>query len=140
MKESELKAYAADHRYLLEAVARQVGFSDPLAIDMDEFYVPLVKAARRRELLPVQGGLVRDWAPDNRRTNPGMQIGVRVYEIEGVRFARVRFCHNDRLNGWGLDFVALDQKDYRKLYQIALRCRRDDEPPSPPPVLPQEQL
>src|SRR4029077_1762777 len=27
-----------------------------------------------------------------------------------------------------------------KLYKIALRCRRDDEPPSQPPVLPPEQL
>src|SRR5205085_7586116 len=40
---------------------------------------------------------------------------------------------------WGHDFAAVDAKDYRALYRIAVRCRRDDEPPSPPPVLPQEQ-
>ena len=45
--------------------------SSPVAIDMDEFYVPLVKAARRGELLPIEGVLVRDWAPDSRRTSPG---------------------------------------------------------------------
>jgi cell division protease FtsH len=29
--------------------------------------------------------------------------------------------------------------DYRRLYRIALRCRRDDEPPSSRPVLPKDQ-
>jgi AAA+ superfamily predicted ATPase len=53
---------------------------------------------------------------------------------------RVRFLHNDRLNCWGLDFVAVSRADYQHLYRVALRCRRDNEPPSPPPVLPQEQL
>jgi AAA+ superfamily predicted ATPase len=32
------------------------------------------------------------------------------------------------------------RKDYRRLYKIALRCRRDNEPACLPPVLPQEQL
>jgi hypothetical protein len=138
--DSELKRYAADHRYLLEVVAREAGLASPVALDLDEFYVPLIKAARRGALLPIDGVLVRDWDPDNRRTSPGIQIGMRLYDIEGVRFVRVRFVHNDRLNGWGLDFVAVDQKDYRRLYQIALHCRRDNEPPCLPPVLPQDQL
>jgi hypothetical protein len=137
---SEIQQYAADHRYLLQVVARQAGLANPVAVDLDEFYLPLVKAARRGELLPIEGVLVRDWAPDNRQTSPGVQIGMRVYEVEGARFVRVRFVPKDHLNGWGLDFVAVDQKDYRRLYQIALRCRRDHEPPSAPPVLPQEQL
>jgi hypothetical protein len=138
--ESKLKQYAADHRFLLESVAREVGFSEPVALDLDEFYTPLVKSARRGPLLPIEGVLVRDWDPDNRHTNPGLQLGMRQYEIEGVRFVRVRFTYNDRVNCWGMDFVAVDRKDYARLYKIALRCRRDDEPPSPAPVLPQEQL
>jgi hypothetical protein len=137
---SKLKQYAADHRLLLESVAREAGFTHPIALDLDEFHAPLVKAARRGPLLPIEGVLVRDWDPDNRHTNPGVQIGLRLYEIEGVRFARVRFLHNDRANCWGLDFVAVDQKDYTKLYRIALRCRHDEQPPSQPPVLPEEQL
>jgi cell division protease FtsH len=137
--DSPIKQYGADHRYLLDVLCREVGFSRPVALDLDEFYAPLVKAAKRRQLLPIEGVLVRDWDPDNRHTNPGIQIGMRVYEIEGVRFVRVRFHHNDRINGWGLDFVACDQKDYRRLYKIALHCRRDNEPASTPPVLPQEQ-
>src|ERR671934_21794 len=59
--------------------------------------------------------------------------------IEGIRFVRVRFAYHDPLNWSGLDFVAVDRKDYRRLYRIALRCRRDFEPPSQPPVLPAEQ-
>jgi hypothetical protein len=137
---SDLKQYSADHRYLLEQAARAAGWSDPVALEMDEFYVPVIKAARRRELVPLDGVLVRDWDPDNRRTNPGMQMGMRLYEIEGVRFARVRFAHSDTRSCWGMDFVAVDRKDYAKLYKIALRCRRDEEPPAQPPVLPEEQL
>ena len=138
--ESPLQRYAADHRLLLDCAARHMGWSAPVAIDLDEFHNPLVKAATRRELVPLEGVLIRDWDPDNRRTNPGVQIGMRVYEIEGVRFVRIRFHHNDQANTWGLDFVAVDTCDYRRLYRIALCCRRDSEPPSPPPVLPQNQL
>jgi hypothetical protein len=137
---SQLQQYAADHRFLLETVARQVGFESPVAVDMDEFYTPLVKAARRGPLLPIEGMLVRDWDPDNRRSSPGIQIGARIYEIEDVRFVRVRFAHNDTFNSWGLDFAVVDRKDYRRLYKIAVRCRRDNEPPSVPPILPHDQL
>jgi hypothetical protein len=137
---SDLKQYSADHRYLLEQAGRAAGLADPVAIELAEFYLPVIKAARRGALVPIDGVLVRDWEPDGRRTNPGVQLGMRLYEIEGVRFARVRFIHDDRNSCWGMDFVAVDRKDYAKLYRIAVRCRRDDEPPSQPPVLPQEQL
>src|SRR5712692_7557579 len=135
-----LKAYTADHRYLLEVVGRQAGFATPVAIDLDEFDVPLLRVSRKRELLPIDGVLVRDWDPDNRRIDPGMRLGLRIYEIEGIRFARVQFPYNDQQNCWGLNFVAVDRQDYRRLYRIALRCRRDLQPPSTPPVLPQEQI
>lgn len=137
---SDLKQYAADHRYLLEEAARVGGFQQPIAIDTDEFYAPLIKASRKRELYPIDGVLVRDWDPDGRRTSPGVQLGIRMYEIENIRYARVRFYYHEGNNIWGVDFVAVDVKDYLKLYKIALRCRRDDEPPSVPPVLPQDQL
>jgi len=137
---SELKRYSADHRYLLEEAARACGFSQPMALDLDEFHAPLVKAAKRRQILPIDGVMVRDWDPDGRATNPGVQLGMRVYEIEGVTFVRVRYVFNDRNNGWGLDFVAVDQKDYRKLYRIALKVRMEEEPPCVAPVLPADQL
>lgn len=134
-----LQQYASDHRYLLETVAREAGFTSPVAIDLDDFTAPLLKSARKGELLPIDGVLVRDWDPDNRKIYPGLRLGVRLYTIEGVRFARVRFGYDDQQNAWGLDFVAVDRKDYAQLYRIALRCRRDFEPPSKPPVLPADQ-
>lgn len=132
---NQLKQYTADHRYLLEVIARQAGFAAPVAIDLDEFYAPLLKAARKGALLPIDGVLVRDWDPDNRRLQPGIQLGMRLYDVEGIRFVKVRFSYSDQPNAWGLDFVAVDRKDYRRLYKIALRCRRDFEPASKPPVL-----
>jgi hypothetical protein len=137
---SRLQSYAADHRYLLESVARAAGFSEPVAVDMDEFYAPLVKASKKGALLPIEGVLIRDWDPDNRQSNPGLRIGARFYEIEGIRFVRVAFHHHSYLNCAGLYFAVVDRKDYRRLYKMAVRCRRNDEPPSKPPVLPQEQL
>src|SRR5215510_12562767 len=137
---SQLKQYTADHRYLLEVVTKQAGLAEPVAVELDEFYVPLLKAARKGPLLPIDGVLVRDWDPDNRRIAPGFQLGMRLYDLEGIRFVRVRCGHGNQSNIWGLDFIAVDRKDYRRLYKIALRCRRDSEPPSNAPVLPPEQL
>ncbi|MBI1918152.1 MAG: AAA family ATPase [Planctomycetes bacterium] len=137
---SQLKQYTADHRYLLEVVTQQTGLAEPVAVELDEFYVPLLKAARKGPLLPIDGVLVRDWDPDNRRIAPGFQLGIRLYDLEGIRFVRVRCGHGNQSNIWGLDFIAVDRKDYRRLYKIALRCRRDSEPPSNAPVLPAEQL
>ncbi len=136
---SELQQYTADHRYLMEAVTRQAGVAEPVAVELDEFYKPLLKAARKGALLPIDDVLVRDWDPSNRRLDPGLQLGIRVYEVEGIRFVRVRFPYHDRRHWGALDFVAVDRKDYRQLYKIALRLRRDSEPRSQPPVLPPEQ-
>jgi hypothetical protein len=136
---SPLKQYSADHRYLVNAAARQAGFSDPVAIDLDEFHEPVVKFARRKEFLPVDGVLVRDWDSENRRLRPGVALGMRLYEIEGVRFVQVRFVHDTDLSWEGMEFVVVDRKDYRRFYRIALRCRRDAEPPSRPPVLASDQ-
>ena len=98
-----------------------------------------MKAARKGRLIPIDGVLVRDWDPDNRRVYPGLRLGMRLYTIEGIRFVRVRFGYSEQQNGWGLDFVAVGRADYQKLYRCALRWRRDFEPPSRPPVLPAEQ-
>jgi hypothetical protein len=135
-----LRYYAADHRYLLSAAGRAAGLADPVAIDLDEFGQPLLKKARRGPLVPIDGVLVRDWDPDNHRTYSGAQLGLRLYDVEGIRFARVCFQYHDQRNYAGQMFYVVDRRDYRRLYRVALRCRRDAEPPSPPPVLPDEQL
>ena len=137
---SRLQDYAADHRYLIDLVGRHAGLENPVAVDLDEFYEPLMRAARKIAIAPVDGVLVRDWDPNNRRIHPGVQLGLRVYEVRGVRFARVRFSCDSYQNGWGFDFTAVSRKDYARFYKIALKCRRDAEPPSQPPVLHAEQL
>ena len=135
-----LKHYTADHRYLLSEASRAAGLADPVAIDLDEFADPLLKKARRGPLVPIDGVLVRDWDPDNRRTYVGAWLGLRLYDIEGVRFARVAGNYHNERHSSGLAFYAVDRRDYLRLYRIAVRCRRDAEPPSLPPVLPEEQL
>src|SRR5688500_3985067 len=137
---SPLRQYAADHRYLLEVISRDAGLADPVPVDVDEFYTPLLKASKKGAILPVDGVLVRDWDPDNRRFAPGFQMGMRLYQIEDVRLVRARFHHDDHPTVWGLDFPAVARKDYARLYRIALRCRQASEPPSNPPVLPSDQL
>jgi hypothetical protein len=136
---SQLKKYSADHRFLLEMVRTAAGVAAPVVINLDEFAAPLLKNARKGELLPIDGVLVRDWSPENRRQSPGVQLGMRCYEIEGIRFFRVRFPYHDHKHWGALDFYAVDRKDYRRLYRIALRCRRDMEPEGEAPVLPPEQ-
>jgi cell division protease FtsH len=136
----QLWQYAAAHRFLLDAVRRQAGIEDPIAVDLNQFEEPLFKAARRGAFYPLDGVLVRDWNPDNRKVNSGVQCGLRIYEIEGIRFARVLFHYSDWLNDAGQNFVAVDRSDYRRLYRIALGCRRNEEPVAAPPVLPREQL
>ena len=134
-----LQEFSADHRHLLDVVARQAGFSAPVAIDLDEFYTPLLKAARKGEILPLDGVLVRDWDPDNRRSDPGVSLGLRMYHIDGIRFVCVGFHFADGDPHSGFLFTAVDRKNYRRLYRIAVRCRRDAEPPSREPILPPEQ-
>ncbi|HEV3205122.1 MAG TPA: ATP-binding protein [Gemmataceae bacterium] len=131
-----LRQVTGDHRYVLEVVARQAGFTSPVAVNLDDFYTPLVKMSRKGAILPIDGVLVRDWCPENRRLSPGLQLGMRFYEIERIQFVTVHFRFDEQRNYWAFNFVAVDRKDYMRLYKIALRCRRDFEPAGEPPILP----
>src|ERR1700719_849789 len=122
-----LKDYAADHRFLLDQVAQAAGLEDPIVVDLDEFYEPVLRHAKKKALLPIEGVLIRDWDPDNRRVYPGVQLGCRLYDLEGIPFVRVRFAYDTHQNGWAFDFIALARKNYLKLYRIALKARRDSE-------------
>jgi cell division protease FtsH len=137
---SHLKQYTADHRYLLELVAHRMGFAVPVAIDFDDFHDPLMRLARKGEMLPINGVLVRDWQPDNRKLNPGILLGMRSYEVEGIRFVRVRFPFHNQQNAWAFDFTVVDRKDYRRLYRLAVKARRVAQATNTPPILPPDQL
>lgn len=137
---SPLKNYTADHRFLLDQVRRHAGLADPIAVQLDDFEAPLLKAARKGLLLPIDGVLVRDWDPDCRRSEPGINLGMRLYEIERIPFVAVRMGYHNYKNCCGLNFVAVDRSRYRDLYRVALRCRRYGEQPGRPPVLPACQV
>src|SRR5262245_3637425 len=113
-----MQQFAEDHRSLLEAVRAGTGMADPVAVDRDEFETPLLKAARKGELLPIHGALVRDWDPHSRRADPGIELGMRVYHIEGVRFVCVRFYFDRFARSAGLQFTAVERRDYQRLYRI----------------------
>jgi cell division protease FtsH len=83
---------------------------------------------------------LRDWDPENRKFLPGFQLGMRLYDVQGIPFVRVRFAHDNYVNAWGYDFTAVDRANYSKLYRIAVQCRRDEEPAASPPILHPEQL
>jgi hypothetical protein len=55
-----LQQFTADHRYLLATVAREVGFADPVAVDLQVFHDALLEEARKGKVLPLDGVLVRN--------------------------------------------------------------------------------
>lgn len=134
---SELTIYAAEHRALLEAAARQAGFADPVAVSPGPLYWPLLKKARKRALVPLDGVLIRDWTRTKGYADVGAVVGARLGEVEGIRFALVR-CQLD-YNQVGHNFLAVERADYLRLYKLALRCGETAEPPAPQPILPATQ-
>lgn len=135
-----LADYTADHRFLLDAVGRAVGLDDPVAVDLDDFREPLLKKAVRGPVLPIDGMLVRDWDREHRICCSGTQFGVRPYTLDGVRFAHCNADFHGDIYPAGSDFFAVARADYRKLYRLALRAKRESALPGPPPVLPADQL
>jgi hypothetical protein len=91
-------------------------------------------------VIPIDGVLVRDWDPDNRRTGLGLYLGARMYRLNGILFVRV-YCRHNRNLGYGIaDFLAVSRNDYRRLYAAAVRCRRAVKDPIQPPILPDDQI
>jgi hypothetical protein len=140
MSDSPLLTYAADHRALLELVEREAQIPDPIAVNLAHLYDPVIRKAKKREIIPIEGVMVRDWEPHNRRVWCGMNLGMRVFEIEGIRFCRVLFGYDNQQNNWAYVFTAVSRSEYIKFFRIALRCQRDQEPPGQPPVLPKDQI
>jgi len=131
--------FAADHRSVLEDVARAARIDDPVAIDLDQFYLPLVNKAVRREILPIDGVLIRDWDPSRRKVFPGIRLGCRVYEIEGIRFANVLGSYLGQNTFTGFQYFVVARANYLKLYKLALKTRREATTASPPPIMHPDQ-
>jgi cell division protease FtsH len=131
-----LPSYAAAHRQMLDIVAREAGFADPVAFTAVAHYWPLLKASRRERAFPIDGVIVHDWNPSARKIYPGVRLGGRIYEIQGIRFAVAQFVYNFEIDDAAVNFLAVERRDYRRLYRIAQRCLEDTEPASEPPILP----
>lgn len=132
---SPLEGYAADHQTLLARAAEVAGLSDPVAVDLAEFQYSLLKAARKGRFFPVQGALVRDWSRHGRSYSPQIDLGVRLYAIEGINFAVACFMLDHYANNAGYQFTAVDRKDYLRLYRIAWRLYNEPMKETEPPVL-----
>jgi cell division protease FtsH len=134
-----LEQYTAAHRRLLAIVAERAGMAEPIAFTAPQHMWPLLRAARKRALVPVDGVLVRDWSAGNRHAYSGVQLGIRLYEIEQVLFANVQFIFEHNFHDAGINFLAVDSKDYRKLYRIAHRLLEEQETAGAEPILHPEQ-
>jgi cell division protease FtsH len=134
-----LQRFVADHTALLRAVAAAADLTDPVAVDLDAFFTPLLSKAKRGPAVPLDGVLIRDWDPDFRRLWPGLRFGARLYSVAGVRFARAVASVTDN-GSQGYDFFAVSRADYRRFYRAAVRCKKATAPPGPPPVLPADQF
>jgi hypothetical protein len=130
-----LQRFTADHRFILDAVAKAASLVDPVALDLDEFFNPLIRQAKRGPVVPLDGVLIRDWDPDYRRYWPGVRFGARLYEIDGIRFARAYAGVSESVYSCGYDFFAVGKADYPRFYKLALRARRKAKVPVQPPVL-----
>ncbi|HEV3144320.1 MAG TPA: ATP-binding protein [Gemmataceae bacterium] len=130
---SALQQFTGDLRSIVEEAARVAGCADPVALDLGEFYQPLLGKAWKGPLFPLDGVLIRDWNPNLGRAAPGVAFGMRLFEIEGIRFVHTMYKTEEAYSESSLTVVG--QKDYRRLYQIALRCRRDQEISASPPVM-----
>lgn len=134
-----LAQFTEEHRYLLDLAGRRAGFAAPMAVYLDDFWYTLTKLARKGELLPIDGVMVRHWEAYRIASDAGITLGMRMYRIEDIRFVHVCFPIHGRANYFAYNFVAVDRKDYRRLYKIAVRGYRDSEPPAQAPVLLPEQ-
>lgn len=135
-----LSDYAADNRILVEAAAKAAGLTDPVAFNPRGYLYSLIGAAVRGPLVPLEGGLVRQWQTGARKYWPTTTFGVRLYTAGGIPFARcVGHIHGD-YSEEAYDLFVVSRADYVRLFRLAVRAGREDVPSAPPPVLPRDQM
>jgi hypothetical protein len=137
--DTKLQQFTAEHRYLLDLAARKAGFAQPVAVNLNHYHDPLLKAARKGELVPVDGVLIRDWAQTCYRGHTGFQFGMRLYDVQGIRFVQVQAHYGEQVSYCAFNFTVVDRKDYARLYRLARQLFDQTQPPTVPPVLPPEQ-
>jgi hypothetical protein len=132
---TSLQQFTADHRYLVKVVEKKTGFVDPVLFDADDSYSVLLKNARGHDPLPVDGVLIRTWEPSYPQVEDGVLLGMRIWEIQGVRFASV-VLNYEHIRRTGLEFIAVERKHYSTLRKIANQLAAQPKAQSVAPVMP----
>jgi cell division protease FtsH len=130
-----LSQITSHHRTLVRACGEALGTADPVVFDPDDLQDSLVKAARRGPFKPIQGMMIRDWDRDSPRTDVGINFGIRIYTLQGIRFARCVTYHSTEVYTSVEDFFVVSSANYRRLYRKAVRLKRASAPPGEPPIL-----
>lgn len=116
--------YSEDFHALVRAAAAAAGLTDPVAFDPDEFEDPLLEAAVRGPVVPIDGVLIRDWSRSWVRTASGVNYGGRVYTVDGIRFARLSASYAIDRPYTGYHFFVVGRADYPRLFRAAVRLKR----------------
>ena len=127
--------FTADLRYLVGIVARKTGFTDPVLFDADDAYDNLLRNARGDEPLPFDGVLIRSWEASYPQVADDISLGMRIWESQGIRFASV-VLNRDHRHCKGLDFLAVERRDYAALRKIAHQLAAQSKARSVAPVMP----
>lgn len=128
-----LSQFTADYRLLRDAAVRHLGLRNPVLVQWIRAFELLLSRARRLGIHPIDGVLLfRCRRPEDR-----VVLGLETYELDGLRFAVVRFdetCNEGRVEAFA--FLAMERDDYDRL-----RARLErDEPETAPPILASGQL
>jgi cell division protease FtsH len=140
---SHAKDYAADHNLIKRLAAEAIGANEPVAFDPETIAHTIFRKGRRLPPVPIKGVLIRTWGRELRANGGGVQIGVAVFELDGIKIANPRFRYNHDLAGTALEFWVVDAKNYQRLYRALLKHAREIEPFVGPPIMPkplQERL
>jgi len=133
-----LQSQQRDHVELLRAAADVAGLTDPVAFDPDEFQDAMLKGATRGPVRPAGAVLIRDWFRHSKKTWPGVEFGIRPYDLGSVKFCHVNAPCDDDLRRDSYDFFAVGRADYTRLYRLALLAKKADRAADLPPVLADE--
>lgn len=131
-----LQQFTADHRYLKSIIARQAEFSEPVLVDATAFYTPLLGTARVLATLPIDGVAITSWECHHREVKDEVLLGMRLYQIEHIRFAVVAFQFDYDTRSDVFSFLAVDRGNYEELRRLAQRLQPR---PKQRPILTQGQ-
>jgi len=96
----------------------------------------LLKNARAYEPLPIDGVLIRTWERSYPQVEDGILLGMRIWEIQGIRFASV-VLNFEHVRHKGLEFIAVERNQYPTLRKIANQLAAQPKAQSVAPVLPE---